>query len=217
MLRPGFIFMFSGQRANKVSLYELQAYGFYIPFKDENITGNYYALIRLKRRSSFLDIPWLFDWSSLSLKTNSDEKLDARALVETGLGGWFFDNKTHSLALESGLVFDYANLQAYLQNISAGYLKTALLYTWFADDYSGKFNLQYFHELVNSDETRYARQSRIEFEGNISYHFTENLYITMGTILVRYSNISEFFQKIFAEKLADKSISYYLVATYHHR
>jgi len=181
----------------------------------------YHLKFQLKRSSKYFDFPFLYDWSMYSFITDADQNLTLRGIFQTGFGSKIFKipgrKKSLNLFYEIGIVYDYADLEAYTQHLSVFYFKNSILFSWRWLPISGRYYLHYLHEIYKQqDKEETLNQSRLEMEGYLTYHFNKIFDLSFGYEYTKFMKMSELTDTIEKLKLTEQSATYYLIANFRH-
>lgn len=220
---PGGFLSFSYQYATNFTRYDAGITGYIVPdyLGDSTYEASQFALLKFKDTKKYFDWPFIYNYTLYSLKANTEENLNGRALIDSGFGFevWSTTNgrtsamrKAFSIDAETAVVFDYASLKAYADNISSFYLKTMITMVWRYNNFKGIHSGTYLYDVMADNSI--ADQSRVELEGELRYLWQNNFYIAFGSYMTHYVKLSNFFINLTDGQLIRESKTFYLTAVY---
>ena len=177
------------KRTTNITFLDLQVEGFVGP--DRNGDVSYLGRTRLKRSNRSFDFPHMYDWSSYELKSSSAEEVDLRAILASGFGAFLWKSSAQLINVEAGFVVDYANMEAYADQVSSGYVRAALEWDLDLSPLTAHVLNYLYTQVTETDQEEAPDQSRYELDVALGGYLTEGLEVSAGAILTRYLQVDE--------------------------
>ena len=174
-------------------------------FRDIRFFGHFFKkdteiILRHKYSRRFLSLDKFYSFTTLIYQKNTMLDINLRYHLNQGIGWLLNDNEMGNITFETGIAFD--NSDYFNNQQKTTFLRTGLAIDKKVKQLSGKFEIDYFHQLNQKSLDR--SESRIQILGELSWKVNEAIEILSGITSDIYedkSNPSFFLTMAFTKPL----------------